>query len=283
MKKNILLISLVLATLVLSAYDEPPPLGIAPSRPLLSVPSLPLHAQADVTSQQEVLTAVERAKSDLDALGGDVDAALMKTRVTLDCRQYVNHFRAVAALPLFNTFGGDAVSRRAADNYNWAINNVDKTSIDMYLHCRNALEGTATDNSVQFMQWGLSRKGVADSLQRLEEAMAWLRTSLSGTLATCSLTLSAPYISGGNVRTYVKMTCSARVSSIRLVLELAKRPNGNTGSGAACYRYDNTLYNVSWHEAWVYCPYNAGYQWQSRASGYAPGWSGYQQSNWTGL
>lgn len=104
----------------------------------------------------------------------------------------------------------------------------------------------------------------------------------NGTLATCTLTLYAPYRVSSNVRAYGRVDCSAVVSSIRLVVELAKR-SGSSGSGTVCNRYDATLYNVKYHYGWCDCYYSTGWQWQSRASGYAPGWSNYKQSAWTPL
>lgn len=95
----------------------------------------------------------------------------------------------------------------------------------------------------------------------------------AGAAATCTLTVNAPVYEkdptyGWGVWAKASVTCSATVSSIRIVVELRKKDaSGNTST---CNNYDSTKTNVKTYSTKVGCPYSPGWKWQSGASGYPP-------------
>lgn len=101
--------------------------------------------------------------------------------------------------------------------------------------------------------------------------------------ASCSLSVPNPYkwysSSDGwwAVRANAKVTCTTTVSYITVVAEVA-----GPGCPGGSYSHSYTCYNTKSCSAYAYCYYIRG-SWQSRGSGYAPGWQNYKQSNWISL
>jgi len=163
---------LALVLLLCTACEEGPlpPVKIAPiAEPVASLPELPERASLTVATYAQLLPDIKETKRTLERLGGQMDMGF--DRGALDCQTYFDSYREVAGLPVVEVTSDDALTQHTAEEHNTAVSHVLETSRDLYLHCGEALKGTATDDYVPTQQGALSRWGVAESVDRLETVL----------------------------------------------------------------------------------------------------------------
>lgn len=185
MGKKLLIVVMVLVTMIAlpaSTFaskplpENPNTLKIKPISATIS--ALPLLSERPVVwvhSTWQVKFITDIAKNLMDRLGGTIDVATGQKGPGVDSQEYVNLYTQLAQLPYLQTSKDNLLVWRSALKYNQAVANVLHTSKDMYLHCSDFLKGQATDNAFPFIQWGLSRQGIFDSVLWLLDVLAWLK------------------------------------------------------------------------------------------------------------
>lgn len=180
MRKYALLVVIVL--LLLAGCGSPTPLQPLRIKPVTSVatlPSLPAHARLTANSYKEVLAQATKVKTDIEALGGQIDIGA--NDVLFDCQAYFDLYHKAAALPLLESSSADPIVTWGIEEYNTAVEDIVQAGKDVYNHCTAFLLGTASSDEVSPLSGGIARQGVSDAVGKLDAVIKRLREELPDT------------------------------------------------------------------------------------------------------
>jgi hypothetical protein len=152
--------------------------------PLAAQSELPERFRVAMGSYTQILPELEAAKRTMEELGGEIDVAVQDD-VELDCWAYFDLYQDIAALPEFDTSDADELTQYAAEQYEEAVTYVLDTSHSLYLECDRVIEAAPAAARIPSRQWGLtwglSRMGIAESVDMLDKAIQRLREELPDT------------------------------------------------------------------------------------------------------